>query len=196
MHKVTSTFYQNKYLRFLSIGLALCLFGCETTLQYGQNQSNMNPDNSFNMNRRSLEIPIDKQLIQSFPMKRKQAYIQAKFKWDTGVTMTMVQGNQVVIDALKHMWITLSEFYSPNHFGQSSAGAYIDEYIQYRYRFHYARYEKDGRGTGGSIVSVLASSDIVSDLESMIDEVVYAIVMYDDGFDYDSWKNEWTKKYE
>lgn len=145
--------------------------------------------------KRSTENPDDIQLIWSLLDERKEAYLKEKPRWETGITMEMVMASDAVIDLLKKQWTALAEFYPPKHFDNKTADEYMQEYIQYRFRFHYSLYEMEGPGSGGTIVKVIAGNNVISDLEDMIAQTVLALVGYSGEFDYETWKSRWDESF-
>jgi hypothetical protein len=57
------------------------------------------------------------ELIRGLPRRRLEAYRAAQPMWDTGVTITMKEGNWLVSDALRGMLRDLARFYPEGHFG-------------------------------------------------------------------------------
>jgi hypothetical protein len=110
--------------------------------------------------------------------------------WDTGVTADMRQASYDVIDFLEYAWLRLSAFYPDNHWAEQNAEFYIRGYIKDRFTFHWSKHEPEGPGTGGTIVGVLTGGDVIYDMEGLINDTVLVLFMYNDKFDYDSWKKE------
>ncbi|MCS6203711.1 hypothetical protein G3447_02725 [Shewanella baltica] len=116
---------------------------------------------------------------------------QAQHKWDTGVTATMVQANYDYIDSLTGVLVTLSNYYSPEQFGELSPQQYFSEIISSRFQWHRTIAEPHGPGTGGTIVNVTVGGSVMSDIEKMIEDMVMALVGYDDSFDWRGWPKRW-----
>lgn len=142
---------------------------------------------------RYLEYPSHYRFIKSLPKMKAVVFENAQEGWDTGVTADMRQASYDVIDFLEYAWLRLAAFYPENHWAEQNAESYIRNYIKNRFTFHWSKHEPDGPGTGGTIVGILTGSDVMSDMESLIDDTVLALFMYNDEFDYDSWKKEWTR---
>lgn len=96
-----------------------------------------------------------------------------------------------VVDFYELIWLKLAEFYPVKHFGKDGAAAHIKSYIRERYKFHWAKHEPGGPGTGGTIVGVLTGGDVMQDLDRLIVETATAVVGYRDDFDFKAWHARW-----
>lgn len=126
--------------------------------------------------------------INSLPTFRLALQQQAQPKCDTGIISEMVQANYDYIDSLTGILVMLANYYSPKQFGDQSPQEFFSEIIASRFRWHYAVIEPHGPATGGTIVRILCSSSVASDVERMIEDMVDALVGWDDDFDWDNWK--------
>lgn len=142
--------------------------------------------------RRSLDEPTDLRLFQALPEFKAIAYHTAQAGWDTGITVEMRKATYDVVDFLELIWLKLAEFYPVKHFGKDGATAHIKSYIRERYKFHWAKHEPGGPGTGGTIVGVLTGGDVMHDLDRLIVETASAIVGCRDDFDFDAWRARWN----
>lgn len=142
--------------------------------------------------RRSFDDASDVRLFQSLPEVKALANATARTGWDTGTTIEMRKASYDVVDFHEFIWLRLAEFYPPMHFGKDGASAYIRRYIRDRYKFHWAKHEPSGVGTGGTIVGVLTGGDVLNDLDRLMVETATAIVGYRDDFDLDSWLKRWN----
>lgn len=133
--------------------------------------------------------PID--YINSLPTFRLALQQQAQPKHDTGITSEMVQANYDYIDSLIGILVMLANYYSPKQFGDQSLQEFFSEIIASRFRWHYAAVEPHGPATGGTIVRILCSSSVASDVEKMIEDMVDALVGWDDNLDWNNWKKCW-----
>lgn len=141
--------------------------------------------------RRSFDEPTDIRLFQALPELKAIAYRTAQTGWDTGITIEMRKATYDVVDFLELIWLKLAEFYPVKHFGKDGASAHIKNYIRERYKFHWAKHEPGGPGTGGTIVGVLTGGDVMHDLDRLIVETALAVVGYRDDFDFDGWHARW-----
>jgi hypothetical protein len=141
--------------------------------------------------RRSLDEPTDRRLFQALPELKAIAYRTAQAGWDTGVTVEMRKATYDVVDFLELIWLKLAEFYPVKHFGKDGAIAHIKSYVRERYKFHRAKHEPGGPGTGGTIVGVLTGGDVMDDLDRLIVETASAVIGYRDDFDFDAWRARW-----
>lgn len=142
--------------------------------------------------RRSLDEPTDVRLFQSLPELKAIAHRTAQPGWDTGVTIEMRKATYDVVDFYEIIWLKLAEFYPVKQFGKGGAAAHIKSYIRERYKFHWAKHEPDGPGTGGTIVGVLTGGDVMEDLDRLIVETATAVVGYRDDFDFKTWHVRWA----
>lgn len=142
--------------------------------------------------RRSLDDTSDVRLFQSLPEVKAVAYATARAGWDAGIAIEMRKASYDVVDFYEFIWLRLAEFYPPKHFGKDGASAYIRQYVRDRYKFHWAKHEPNGVGTGGTIVGVLTGGDVLNDLDRLMVETATAIVGYRDDFDFDSWLKRWN----
>lgn len=141
--------------------------------------------------RRYLDYPSHYRFIWSLPKLRRVVHENAQEGWDTGITADMREASYDVINFLEYSWLRLAQFYPEDHWGGKDAEAYISNFIQDRFTFHWSKHEPDGPGTGGTIVGVLAGSDVIRDLESLIVETVSALFLHKDDFDFGKWNKEW-----
>jgi hypothetical protein len=106
----------------------------------------------------------------------------------------MQQASYNLIECLRTVWLHLSEGFPDRHFRNKPADEYIDCYIQSRFAWYRALSEPDGSGTGGTIVNQLAAGSVIRDLQTVIEQTVYALR----GFDYpadcrEAWLRRWRE---
>ena len=143
--------------------------------------------------RRSLDDSTDLRLFESLPELKAIARRTAQPGWDTGITIEMRKATYYVVDFYEIIWLKLAEFYPVKHFGKDWASAHIKMYIRERYKFHWAKHEPGGLGTGGTIVGVLTGGDVMQDLDRLIVETAMAVVGYRDAFDFKAWHSRWKR---
>lgn len=141
--------------------------------------------------RRYTDQPSHVRFLKALPKLRAVVYEAAQEGWDTGVTADMRQASYDVIDFLEYAWTRLAEFYPARHFGDKDSREYIRGYIRDRFRFHWAKHEPDGPGTGGTIVGVLTGGDVIADLESLVADTVGTLFAHRDDFDLEAWLAAW-----
>ena len=129
--------------------------------------------------------------VNALPAFKSALLAQTRPKWDTGSTLTMVQAFNDYIDSITGILVTLSNYYSTKQFGNHSPEEYFSEIISSRFRWHRIIAEPHGPGTGGTIVSVIVGRSVMADLEKMVEDMVSALIGYDDSFDWDSWVKRW-----
>ena len=144
--------------------------------------------------RRSFDEQTDVRVFQALPELKAVARQVAQPGWDTGITIEMRKATYDVVDFYEFIWLKLAEFYPIKHFGSDGAAAHIKSYIRERYKFHWAKHEPGGPGTGGTIVGVLTGGDIMQDLDRLIVETATAVVGYRDDFDFDNWHARWNSE--
>jgi hypothetical protein len=103
----------------------------------------------------------------------------------------MVEANYAYKDALVAVLIFLSNSYSPDQFGGQTAEEFFSDVITTRYRWHRAVAEPQGGGTGGTIMNVLCTGAVLEDVIKMVEDMVMALVQYDDSFDWKGWPEAW-----
>lgn len=133
--------------------------------------------------------------INSLPAFRLAVLEQIQPMFDAGTTSKMVQGNYDYIEVLKSILVTLASYYSPKHFKDQTPQEFISDMIDCRFRWHYTIIEPDGPGTGGTMVTVLAPSDVASDMEIMVEDMVFSLGTLrgglGDDFDFAAWRKSW-----
>lgn len=128
--------------------------------------------------------------VQSLPDPLCELRKKAQAGWDKGVTATMVQASYDYIDALLGPLITLAGFYPSGTFGEDPH-RFFSEVIASRFRWHRAHSEPNGPGTGGTIVNVMCSGEVVDDVEKMVKDMVRSLVRDDDRFNWRAWASGW-----
>jgi hypothetical protein len=107
------------------------------------------------------------------------AYAAEQEKLDTGVTSEMVRGAARIADAVEQMWVYLSRWYPPGHFGDS-AEHYISAFRSYRAKFHWALAQVDGEEPG-TMVRPMVVFSVIGDLERNVEATVKALTRFDEG---------------
>jgi hypothetical protein len=128
--------------------------------------------------------------VQSLPDLRSGLRQKAQAGWDTGVTATMVQASYDYIDAMQGVLVTLAGFYPRGSFGEDPH-RFFSQLIASRYGWHRTHAEPHGPGTGGTIVNVICSGNVVEDAEKMVEDMAQSLVGYDDRFDWKAWPGRW-----
>jgi hypothetical protein len=144
---------------------------------------------SVNASQTTREAPLS--YINALPAFRAELRKQAQPEWDSGVTSRMVQASYDYIDALQGILVTLAQYYTPQQFGDKSLQEFFAEAIASRFSWHHAHAEPSGPGTGGTIVRVICTRNVVTDVERMVEEFVESLVGYDDSFDWRGWPQRW-----
>ena len=138
---------------------------------------------------RPREAPLA--YINSLPAFRLELRRHAQPEWDSGVTSRMVIATYNYIDALQGILVTLSQYYSPLQFGDRSPQEFFADAIASRFAWHRAHSEPGGPGTGGTIVNIICSGNVATDVERMVEEFATSLAGYDDSFDWKGWPERW-----
>lgn len=132
--------------------------------------------------------------VNSLPSLRKQLQQKAKVEWDSGVTSRMVTASYEHVDALQGILVTFASFYPSGNFGGDDPHKFFSELISSRYAWHRSHAEPHGPGTGGTIVNVMTSRNVISDVEKMVEDMVHSLVGYDDRFNWREWPKYWNEE--
>ena len=141
--------------------------------------------------KRVISSDTDMQFINMLPKARLDVYEKSQVKWDTGITSKMREGNYDLIDFLSNSWLTLSNFYPPKNFGGIDSEEYIKNYTKERFDYHWSKHTQNGEFDGGNMVIEMIGGDVSNDLERLVDDLVYALLMYEDKFNYMEWSKKW-----
>lgn len=143
---------------------------------------------------RREELPNPEKLtnyLQTLPAIRRDVYTRTKPLWDTGVTPKQKQGCYDVSDVLEQILTSLASWYPPYHFNGLEPQDYINAMTASRFTWHRAHLEPNGIGTGGTMIGPMVANSVMTDLETMIVDMVSSLAMHLGDFDYDQWNKEW-----
>ena len=129
--------------------------------------------------------------IEHLPALRRAAYENVQHGWDTGVTSEMRRATSEVVDILERVLIYLANWYPPNHFGDRGSAAYFSEFIASRYHWHRSLHDREGPGSGGTIVSVLEGGGTMLDAAEEVADMVEALSPYE--VDIVTWRKKWRE---
>jgi hypothetical protein len=129
--------------------------------------------------------------INSLPAFKTELLKHAQPEWNSGVTSRMVQANYDYIDALESILVTLANYYSPKQFGTESPQRFFSTAIASRFTWHRTYAEPDGPGTGGTIINIICGSNVIADVERMIEDFVMSLVGNSEEFDQKNWSLRW-----
>lgn len=144
----------------------------------------------------ALMIPADEALVtyvESLPSVLAKGYSIAQPRWDTGITVEMLEGTYELIDLVVQMLSHLASWFPENHFGGQPAPEYFSQYVATRFAWHRALAEPDGVGTGGTIVGPVASMAVLDDVQRAVDEIVCSLLWEREGFSLNAWRGEWIQ---
>lgn len=128
--------------------------------------------------------------IESLPKFKSDLLQQVNQQKFNGSTLDIVQANSDYMDALTGILVILANFYSPECFGEQSPQEFFSEILSSRYRFYSMLSEPGGRGTGGTISSILFGRYLISDIENMIKDMVSGLWM-ERYSEYEDWEKKW-----
>jgi hypothetical protein len=151
------------------------------------------PIPSLSVERRE-ELPDPQKVanyIRTLPSIRQDVYGRARPLWDSGVTQKMTQGNYDIIDVLEQILTTLAGFYPQGQFEGREPRDYMNAMTAARFSWHWARLEPNGPRTGGTMMGPIVGGCVIADLEKMITDLIAAVAMHLENFEYDHWKQEW-----
>jgi hypothetical protein len=74
--------------------------------------------------------------VRHLPDALAAAYKAARHLWDSGVSLAMIDGSELVTDTLERLWLGLSNWFPTTHFGSPPA-QYIATYLAERRTWHY-----------------------------------------------------------
>lgn len=129
--------------------------------------------------------------IKSLP-KFKTELLQQRNEKISGevTTIDIVEAHREYIDALMSILTKIADFYHPEYFEDLSPKEFFEKIISERYSIYNMASEPYGKGTGGTIRSILSSTFRRKDVENLIEIMVEGLVGISD-FDYDDWQQLW-----
>jgi hypothetical protein len=146
------------------------------------------PDNYV---RRQTDEENQVRILHTLPDMKRIVYESSAKGWDTGNTIDACEATYDALDFLEFAWVRVAEFYPRKHWDGMDAEQHVKKFIRERYKYHWAKNEPGGPGTGGTIVRVITGGDVMKDLEMKVEEAVSALFMWPDSFDYKVWQNRW-----
>ena len=166
--------------------------------RYDEMIANLNPKNGLS----SSSLPEHKKpksphlvFIDSLPELKETLLDQVSEKMDSGWFSTMAGGCYDYIESSIAILVALSGYYSTSPFGNQSPQKYFSEIVSSRCQWHRAIAEPEGPGTCGQMASFIVASSVQADVEKMVEDMVYAIVLgkrdIGDSFDFPSWLKRW-----
>ena len=128
--------------------------------------------------------------FNSLPDFKSTLLQQVKKQKLDGSTLDMIQANQDYIDSLTGILVTLANYYSPECFGNQSPQDFFSEIISSRSRLSAIVAEPYGPGTGGTIVGILLTANLISDLEKIIEDMISGLWV-ERYSEYKDWQKRW-----
>jgi hypothetical protein len=132
--------------------------------------------------------------IESIPETMKKAYALAMAGWKTNATGLVVEATYNVIRVAERLWVGLSAWFPPKHFGNKDAGEYFGEYIAQRYELRYALVEPEGPGSGGSMMRPMVAYGVLLDVQDTIVLTVRLMLAFRPpvGIDVERWEKKFA----
>jgi hypothetical protein len=127
-------------------------------------------------------------------MLRRLAYDAARPGWDSGITAEMLKSSYHVIDIFTSAVLTLAQYYPEGHFDGDNPRDYFSDLIAARFRWHRYHHSTFGIGQSGTIVGPLAASDVITDLEEIIEDLVFSLTVdWESKTDsaFQNWRSDW-----
>lgn len=130
--------------------------------------------------------------LSALPRLKRKLRTEAQSMWDTGITAEMMQGSYGLIDGLEGILVTLAKWYPPNHF-DGDPREFMSRVTASRFEWHRNHLEPDGHGSGGTMMGPIISSEVISDLEEMIEEMVRSLMLGigGDSPEFSAWQLAW-----
>jgi len=132
------------------------------------------------------------EFVYALPKLRRLYFSAAKPGWESGITAEMIQASYFIVHALEHTLIDLARFYPATHFDEGFRN-YFSSVITERFRWHRLHFSVVGDGYNGTIEGTMVAGAVISDLETMVEEMVsslsYSII--DQSFEFLKWREEW-----
>ena len=137
-----------------------------------------------------LKLPVTP-LINSLPELKSRYLADMQPQIDTGATSAVVRVSHGYIKSISAILVALSSHYARDQFGNQSAEEFFSDIVSSKIWWYESIEEPDGPGTGGAISRMLAASRVVSDIEQMAEDIVWALVGEDNCFDFHAWQRRW-----
>jgi hypothetical protein len=131
--------------------------------------------------------------IYALPALRRELIKKAEKEWDSGVTLRMVDASYKYIDALEAILVRLAKFYPEGNFRTTDPHEFFSKQISLRFSWHRNLAEQYGPGTGGTIVNITVTGNVVSDVEKMVEDMAESLVGYNDDFNWEEWSKAWNE---
>lgn len=132
--------------------------------------------------------------VNALPLFKAELLKHAQPEWDSGITSMMVQASYDYIDALQGILVTLARYCSNKQFAGKSPQEFISNMIASRFEWHRVHAEHRGPGTGGTIVNLICSGNVMSDVERMVEDMVMSLTVDNNAFDQINWSRQWRNE--
>jgi hypothetical protein len=131
--------------------------------------------------------------IRHLPDLRRAAYEKARPEWDSGVNSRMKIATRNVTDIFERVLVYLANWYPPRHFGGKASDRYFSEFTANRTFWHLDALSPRGRGGHGTGLALDVAGYVLSDLESGIVEMVFALAWAFIASDDPTWRESWKE---
>ncbi|MEO6054179.1 MAG: hypothetical protein ABIP97_09220 [Chthoniobacterales bacterium] len=134
----------------------------------------------------------DYAFIDQLPKKLAQAMLQSQPGWDSGVTSEMneatSQYNEALVAIIKDL---ANQYYPKDTFDKAALNDYLKSlYTVRRFKQIAANPSGEDHGTAASLD---VPTEVSTDLENTISDMVQAITTDDPKFNYAKWKKHWER---
>ncbi len=134
------------------------------------------------------------EFIRLIPLIRADALRESRRRWDSGVSSEMLQGNYDYIAVLQNVLQRLVTHYPTAHFDGDDPEAFLSSWTTMLFKWHRARLEPQGVGSGGTMVGVMAGGSVIEALERMVEDLVFGLTWESESIDFVRWRSRWKRK--
>jgi hypothetical protein len=136
--------------------------------------------------KKELRKPVPRSFLDSLPRVKCQAYAEAKPLWDTGVTVTISEGNALVSDRLREALISTAEAaYTNDFFEGKTPEEYYSKIIDDLTTVSRSSMPREGTlyGILMGAAEIAITDDLIEDLIQDISDETYFL----------DWKSRWDE---
>lgn len=127
-------------------------------------------DYKINYDRNTLQTYLN----QIVSIHRAQ-WVISQTKYDSGITLNMIQGSYDLIDFYEEILVEVATFYPKGHFNNLHPKIFFNNLIAEKFLWHRLILEPGGIGTGGSMISVISAGNVAEDLNNLVVEFVHTL---------------------
>ena len=129
--------------------------------------------------------------VDSLPAVRSNLLAEREENSETELAAR--SANSKYIQSIKHILVTLTSFYRENPFRNRSPEAYFTEVISSKFEWYesIAWLDAGVKGFPGTMYILINSDNVADDLDTMVEQMVGALVNLAGAFDYRNWRRRW-----